>query len=385
MIDTILYRTCSKEDRGHIGRSVGHITLVFCALALPAQAVPNHEVKQKFVKVTLPPKPNPAGAIAFPEPGHEYMAPGPNDIRGPCPGLNTLANHGYLPRGGVVSFEEMVTGVSRVYNMEYTLVTGIVGFVMLARGNAYINKISIGQATPLVPALPGGIDGTIAGGLAKHARVEGDISLTRQDADIGNQKDFNATLFHSFLDVIAQKGGDHPLYGPKSIVNHESFSAFKKQRFTEAQHDNPKLVFHAGRLLLSFWETSFVLNMFANGTTGLATVPIVKSFFQNQTFPPNWHRRDGAASFEIIAKDADIVRFGAPVLPGVNGPDGKYVLDPLPLNNCSIYTDFIQNNLPAVILQTKGDLKKNVDLLLNRLHLTFPNCPVVYPSGPANI
>lgn len=25
---------------------------------------------------------------------HPYRAPGPDDIRGPCPGLNTLANHG---------------------------------------------------------------------------------------------------------------------------------------------------------------------------------------------------------------------------------------------------------------------------------------------------
>jgi len=25
---------------------------------------------------------------------HPFIAPGPNDIRGPCPGLNTLANHG---------------------------------------------------------------------------------------------------------------------------------------------------------------------------------------------------------------------------------------------------------------------------------------------------
>ena len=25
---------------------------------------------------------------------HQYMPPGPNDIRGPCPGLNTLASHG---------------------------------------------------------------------------------------------------------------------------------------------------------------------------------------------------------------------------------------------------------------------------------------------------
>jgi hypothetical protein len=29
-----------------------------------------------------------------------WQAPGPGDIRGPCPGLNTLANHGFLPRNG---------------------------------------------------------------------------------------------------------------------------------------------------------------------------------------------------------------------------------------------------------------------------------------------
>lgn len=29
--------------------------------------------------------------------GHEYVAPGPNDLRGPCPGLNAFANHASAP------------------------------------------------------------------------------------------------------------------------------------------------------------------------------------------------------------------------------------------------------------------------------------------------
>lgn len=29
---------------------------------------------------------------------HEFRMPGPNDIRGPCPGLNAAANHGFLAR-----------------------------------------------------------------------------------------------------------------------------------------------------------------------------------------------------------------------------------------------------------------------------------------------
>jgi unspecific peroxygenase len=36
------------------------------------------------------------GGIKVPADGdttHQFEAPGPNDIRGPCPGLNTAANH----------------------------------------------------------------------------------------------------------------------------------------------------------------------------------------------------------------------------------------------------------------------------------------------------
>lgn len=42
--------------------------------------------------------------IASPAPaapaGHAYKAPGPNDVRSPCPGLNSLANHGFIHRNG---------------------------------------------------------------------------------------------------------------------------------------------------------------------------------------------------------------------------------------------------------------------------------------------
>jgi hypothetical protein len=37
------------------------------------------------------------------------IAPGPNDLRGPCPGLNVMANHGYLSRDGVASVVQLTT------------------------------------------------------------------------------------------------------------------------------------------------------------------------------------------------------------------------------------------------------------------------------------
>ena len=40
-----------------------------------------------------------------------YASPAPDEIRGPCPGLNAAANHGYLPRSGIASLEETVAGL----------------------------------------------------------------------------------------------------------------------------------------------------------------------------------------------------------------------------------------------------------------------------------
>ncbi|KAJ3559844.1 heme-thiolate peroxidase [Leucocoprinus birnbaumii] len=42
---------------------------------------------------------------------HPYRRPGPNDMRGPCPGLNTLANHGYIPHSGIATPEQLIDSI----------------------------------------------------------------------------------------------------------------------------------------------------------------------------------------------------------------------------------------------------------------------------------
>ena len=46
---------------------------------------------------------------------HAWVAPGPGDLRGPCPGLNTLANHGYFPHNGVVPLAVGASATEEVY------------------------------------------------------------------------------------------------------------------------------------------------------------------------------------------------------------------------------------------------------------------------------
>jgi hypothetical protein len=47
---------------------------------------------------------------------HQFIAPGPNDKRGPCPGLNAAANHGFLPRSGITTIAQ-----SKLFLVAYIL------------------------------------------------------------------------------------------------------------------------------------------------------------------------------------------------------------------------------------------------------------------------
>ena len=43
---------------------------------------------------------------------NEFRPPGPNDKRGPCPGLNAAANHGFLPRSGIATIPQSMSCLS---------------------------------------------------------------------------------------------------------------------------------------------------------------------------------------------------------------------------------------------------------------------------------
>lgn len=60
---------------------------------------------------------NITGLKKFPEAAYPYQDPKPSDQRGPCPGMNTLANHGYINRNGITTVAQTVIAAARVFNM----------------------------------------------------------------------------------------------------------------------------------------------------------------------------------------------------------------------------------------------------------------------------
>ena len=54
---------------------------------------------------------------------YAWVAPGPNDLRGPCPGLNALANLGYFPHNGVVPLSVGASATEQVYGRSQPMQT----------------------------------------------------------------------------------------------------------------------------------------------------------------------------------------------------------------------------------------------------------------------
>jgi hypothetical protein len=189
---------------------------------------------------------------------HQFIAPGPNDIRGPCPGLNVAANYGFLARDGIVTFNELVDAQQNIYNVGYDLAVllAVLGLTT-TDGDIATERLSIGcdatTRTSISPALTGsepGLDG--------HNKFEADTSLTRDDFFLGkgNNFAFNGTLFGMMTETT------------NGLYNRDNLAKYRYQRYQQSLQDNPNFYFGPFSLLL-YGAASFLYELMPSGTNGV--------------------------------------------------------------------------------------------------------------------
>ncbi|KAJ6521092.1 Chloroperoxidase [Mycena vulgaris] len=338
--------------------------------------------------MVLPPRQTDTGTKRVPDADHPFIAPGPNDIRGPCPALNTLANHGYISRNGITTFEEIILSTEEAFNLDRDMASGMAAINMLTRGNPFVNKISIGGVSPFVPPLPGQIDGPETQGIAKHGRFEGDGSMTRSDVHIGDNRNFNQTLWDMDLEQLAKFGDDGP-DGPATVFNVQTLIGLVRQNLESDQALDPEFAIPLRRLNLVFGASSLIMSVFANGTTKQATKRIITSFFMNQTFPENWFR--AAAPVLGSPIPGEIAAALPQWIPGHNDENGVFVADPQPpapfniSSSCANYWDNLVNAVPGPLANVTGVFKQNVDMLLGILFSGSRCSETIAPAGPTNV
>jgi len=250
------------------------------------------------------------------------------DLLNRCPGLNAAANHGFLARDGITTYNELVDAQQNVYNVGYDLANllAVLGLTT-TDGDLVTEKLSIGcdatTRTSVNPALTGsepGLDG--------HNKFESDSSLTRNDFFTHNGDDFsfNGTLF-GMMDQTC-----------KSNFNREGLSLYRNQRWHQSQVENPNFFFGPLTLLL-YGAASFLYELMPTGTGPDANQPDLAAVapffgavkkadgtwgFAAERIPDNWTPRTTPYSNTDVTREILAMYLENPVLFGGNTANGSF-------------------------------------------------------------
>ncbi|KAF4555584.1 Dothistromin biosynthesis peroxidase dotB-like protein 2 [Elsinoe fawcettii] len=273
---------------------------------------------------------------------HAFVPPNfdAGDQRGPCPGLNALANHNYLPHNGVGTITQFIEGTTKVFGMGVDLATFLSTYGAVVSGDG--TKWSIGGPSGAVPGLLG-LLGQPQGISGSHNKYETDVSPTRGDLyERGNDFALQLDQFQELYDLgKANDNYDIPL-----LTN------FRATRFQQSIDHNPNFFYGPfSGVIVSPAAYTFIYRFMGNKSAehpdGRLNGEILKSFFSvegesgsfkhnpgGERIPEQWYTRNKLDPYSIpfLALDTNAMGLQHPqfLIPGGNtGTTGSYVgIDP---------------------------------------------------------
>ncbi|KAI3324747.1 Cloroperoxidase [Xylariaceae sp. AK1471] len=219
--------------------------------------------------------------LALPSDKGQWRAPKEGDVRAPCPMLNTLANHGYLPRNGKgISKAIAVEALSTVLNWDVSIVSPLYDFAQPTNPNPNATTIDLNHLTT-------------------HDILEHDGSLSRQDtffgpADVFHEETWNETLS----------------YFTTPNIDVGQAARARTARVITSASTNPEFTFPEIGSHFDYGETAAyqlvfgTWNLEANNIKDKISTPLnwVKYFFKNERLPfeLGWKTPKNRLTFEIL-------------------------------------------------------------------------------------
>ncbi|KAK5126273.1 hypothetical protein LTR85_010508 [Meristemomyces frigidus] len=238
---------------------------------------------------------------------HQYVAPGKTDVRGMCPTLNTMANHGYISHTGITTFAEAANACQITLGFGYDTCSFLSALGLLAGGDLVSGAYSIGGADSRVPNTLGP-----SLGISKHGFFEVDNSISREDYYFGNQADFRLDRWEELVSITQKYDGE---------FGNSAFAEERVLRYNDAKNNNPEFDAGIRWLAVTNAERVFIFRALPNGThETLADYQNVAPFYLNETFPEEWFRRANAYSLAETGTDiANLLASSSEITtPGVN-------------------------------------------------------------------
>ncbi|KAF3942258.1 Chloroperoxidase [Dactylella cylindrospora] len=248
----------------------------------------------------------------------EWKHPEITDLRGPCPVINSLANHGYIPRDGRnVTCDEFQKVFQEVLGLAPDLAIGLSKPVyLLHTGQEEDKKASESSETQeqkntswfhgffKLPSLPT-IDSQSSLGLrnagqvnekgepvlnldqlSRHGAIEHDVSLVRKDFAQGD----NTSIQPDLLEQLLKASSDGKVF---TIAN---AAHLRNERLKQQRKENSELQFGLREAVLAFGEVALIMCVWGVSVKdGYDKIPVeyLKALFGEERLPfeEGWQRR----------------------------------------------------------------------------------------------
>jgi hypothetical protein len=188
---------------------------------------------------------------------HPWIPAGAGDVRSPCPALNSLANHGFLPHSGRgMTIPILLKGLSDGLNVgpDFTIA---IGSLALAAGKRQLGAFDLDE-------------------LQQHNfPIEHDASLSRQDTFFGNANDFNNATWQQYL----------AFFKDADVVSIEAASKGKYARVQDSQKRNPTFTYGPQQFVLSYGEVALYQSVLGDPFKGTPKTKYVRTFFEQERLP----------------------------------------------------------------------------------------------------
>ncbi|KAL8420602.1 hypothetical protein RB594_003406 [Gaeumannomyces avenae] len=204
---------------------------------------------------------------------HPWKAPGPGDRRSPCPGLNALANHGYLPRDGFnISAEQYFKAVDEGINFSRDTIQKLVAMGLSISTTGNNNTFHLDD-------------------INKHNAIEHDSSLSRNDAFFGDNHSFNPTIWNATRAWFTEP-----------VIDREHAARAVVQRLVAAKASNPGFGLTEDQERLAVGATALFMSALGDKVNGTVRRDYVRAFFEEERLPAaeGWCRAQKPVSLADI-------------------------------------------------------------------------------------
>ncbi|KAI9148171.1 putative sterigmatocystin biosynthesis peroxidase stcC [Paramyrothecium foliicola] len=221
---------------------------------------------------------------------YRWKAPGRNDVRGPCPMMNSLANHGFIPRDGkTIDLGTTVSALKNALNVGEDLST-------MLHGRAV-------QTSPEPNATTWSLET-----IRNHNNLEHDASLSREDFYFNKDS-------HTFNRAIFNEARS---YWKGSNINVQEAANARFARIQTSNATNPNFELTQAGIDFGVGESAAYILILGDRVSGTVRKSFVEFLFEEEKLPLElgWRPQKEPLSIEDLSDMMIRIRAATPAEKG---------------------------------------------------------------------